>query len=180
MRTLPPGSLTHIEAVTWFPDGRRVVLAGSEGARPTRLYVQDVSQGEPRAISGEQIRIPYPCRAVSPDGRSIVAIGADGRLLIQPAEGGATRPVPGLQAGDVPIRWSGDAGSLYVFRKSDTPARIIRVDVGSGRLSRVADLVPSDRAGTKPPIAVQMTPDGRVYVYTYSQTVSDLYLVQGL
>ncbi len=179
-RTLPTGAVTQVDAVAWFPDGRRVLFAGSEGSKPGRLYVQDLQGGEPRAISAEGLRIPYPSKAVSPDGRSIVAIDADGHLLLQPADGGAARPLAGLEAGDIPIRWDATGATLYVFRKNPQPARIVGLHLASGATTPLADLIPTDRAGTKPPIAVQMTADARVYVYSYSETLSDLYLATGL
>jgi dipeptidyl aminopeptidase/acylaminoacyl peptidase len=178
--SLPTGGVTRIDAVTFFPDGRRVLFAGSEGGRATRLYVQAVKGGAPRALSAEGVRIPYPSRPISPDGRAIAVTGADEQVLILPAEGGEPRLVQGLLPRDRPVRWSGDGKTLYVFRRNPEPARILAVDVESGAKRVLAEVAPHDRAGTKPPIAVQMTPDGRAYVYSYSETLTDLYLATGL
>jgi Tol biopolymer transport system component len=179
-RRLLPGAVNQIDSVAWFPDGQRLVFTGKKEGQPTRLYVQDLAQGGPRPISPDGVRFPYPSRAVSPDGRSIAGLDGGGRIVIQPAEGGEPRRVAGTQPGDVPIRWSGDGESIYVFRRDELPARILRADLKSGSLSLLAEVAPSDRAGVRPLIAIQLTPDGRFCAYSYSQTLSDLYVVQGL
>ncbi len=179
-RTLPGGPVRSVEAVTWFPDGRHILFAGHEGSRPTRLYVQDIAGGGPRAISAEGIRIPFPCKAVSPDGASIAAVDREGRLVVQPVDGGAPRALAGPEPGDVPIRWNADGTALFVFRKRASPARVLRLDLKDGAMSDLAAITPTDPTGARPTIAVQMTPDASVYAYSYSQTLSELYLVEGL
>ncbi len=176
-RALPAGRLTHIDSVTWFSDGKRVLLAGSEAKGGTRLYVQGIAGGEPRTVSPEGLRVPYLSKAVSPDGRSVAAVDSNGRLVIQASDGTGGRPIGGfLEAGYVPIRWAADGRSLYVFKRGELPARISLLDVGQGSLTPVGEVAPIDRAGVRPPIAIQITPDGKLCAYSYSQTLADLYL----
>jgi hypothetical protein len=45
---------------------------------------------------------------------------------------------------------------------------------------RAVELAPTDRAGVMNLTAAQATPDGHTFVYSYSRTLSDLVLVEGL
>ena len=165
--------------MAWFPDGRRVLFAGQEAGRSVRLYAQDVRGGRPEPISPEGVRITYASRPISPDGRLVVAVDSNRRLLLQPL-GAGPRPISGLEPGDIPIRWSGDGESLFVFRKGEIPGRVRRYHLPRDLETTVAELAPLDRAGVRTLTTVQTTPDGRAYVYTYSQSLADLFLMGGL
>ena len=99
----------------WFPDGRHILIQGTEPGRGSRLYVQDLSGGKPRAISPEGVTIL--AQAIAPDGRSIVARGPDGRIAVYPAEPGEPRPLPGVHQDEIAVRWTADGRSLYVSRR---------------------------------------------------------------
>jgi hypothetical protein len=107
-------------------------------------------------------------------------IDGDGRVLLFPLDGGDPSPVPGLEPGDVPMRWSTDGRALFIFRYDELPARIRRVDLGSHSRDVVAELNPPDPAGVEAFVSAQVTPDGRSWVYTYFQYRTDLHLVTGL
>ena len=179
-RTLDRGDIANYYAVTWFPDGQSVLFAGSEQGRDVRLYVQDVRGGKPAPISAEGVRIVENGNPMTSDGEHVAAVDQTGRVLLHPTEAGEGRPIPGLDPGDLPIRWSPDGGSLFVFRRGDLPARVYRLRIADGRKELVTELIPSDSAGTRDVRSVLVTPDGKSRVFTYSQTLSDLYLVDGL
>ena len=64
-----------------------------------------------------------------------------GGFFLYPVEGGAPIPIPGLEEGEVPIQWTADGRSLYVYRPAGClrrafPCSIYRPDAGtSGRSS---------------------------------------------
>lgn len=89
-------------------------------------------------------------------------------------------PIEGLAEDEVPVQWSADGRSLFVYRIADVPARIFRLDLSTGRRELWRELIPPDLAGTSDIGNVQITPDGRAYAYYYGQILSDLYLVEGL
>jgi len=62
------------------------------------------------------------------------------------------------------------------------PFRVFRVDVVSGSREPWLDTSPPDPAGITPEWTQggTLTPDGRHYVYSYSRTFTDLFLVEGL
>ena len=69
------------------------------------MFVQDVAGGKPRAIGPEKVVFRFDC--ISPDNRSIVAIGADRRVAIYPTGPGEPRVVPGLETSDIPLALDG-------------------------------------------------------------------------
>jgi eukaryotic-like serine/threonine-protein kinase len=90
----------------WFPDGKRILIVGTEPGRGTRNYVQDLAGGKPRPLTPEGIAGKW----VSPDGRWVIVgpISPEGewlrtglperQLFLFPAAGGETRPIPGLSS----------------------------------------------------------------------------------
>jgi len=52
--------------------------------------------------------------------------------------------------------------------------------VGTGRKEPWKELMPADGAGIVDIAPVIPAPDGQAYVYGYSRTLSDLYVVEGL
>ena len=93
---------------------------------------------------------------------------------------GSSRSIPGMTREDVPLRWSADGRFLYVFRATEMPARVYRLDVATGLKVLWKEVMPSDASGVTDVGPVLPTPDGESYVYSYSRTLSTLFLVDGL
>ena len=174
-KPLTNDKINHAEA-RWFPDGKRIVFSGDEPGHGLRLYVQDISGGEPHAISPEGVNSSL--FAISPDGKLVSDVGADGKVYLYPAEGGEPRAVSGLEDGDVPINWTADGRSLFVYHLGEIPAKVYRLDLATGHKQFWKQLVPPDLSGVTEITAIMITPDGRGYVYEYARTLSDLYLVK--
>ena len=170
-------SINHAWA-RWFPDGKRILFSGNEPEHGVRLYVQDVDNGQPKAISPEGVHAT--AFAVSPDGQSIAAIGPDQLGYLYRAAGGEAQPIRGLKAGEQPIAWAQDGHSLYIYRPGELPARIYRLDLATGQKTLLKQLMPNDPAGVETIGPILFTPDGKTCVYGYHRTLSDLYLVEGL
>lgn len=163
----------------WFPDGKRLLVVGHEGARgPMRLSVLTLDGGKPRVLTGEW----SSATVISPNGTSVVAVGPDRKLKLVPVDAGEPRPVPGAEEGDIPIQWSADGRSLYVHQRPEvySPARVFLLNLKSGKRALWRELYPEDPAGVLAIVGVRVAPDGRSYAYSYSRLLSDLYLVEGL
>ncbi len=162
----------------WFPDGKRILISGNEAGHGSRLFVDDLSGGAPKAISPEGVG--FVAQVISPDGKSIAAKGPDGRIAIYSTEGGAPRPVPGINPEDLPIRWSADGRSLYVGKMSALPGIIDLVDVATGRRTEWKRFQPADPSGIEQAGPPMIAPDGSTYVYSFRRNLGDLFLATGM
>jgi hypothetical protein len=179
-KTLERGPIGSYQAVAFFPDGERLLIAANEEGKPVRLYVQSLEAGGPRAVSGPGLRFAPPSDVISPDGRTAAVTDGEGRVVLFPLDGAEPRLAPGLEPGDVPMRWSLDGQALFVFRFDELPAQIRRVTFDRPGREVVARIKPADPAGVESIVAAQVTPDGRSWVYSYFQYRNDLHLVTGL
>jgi Tol biopolymer transport system component len=169
----------RLQQSDFFPDGRRILVSGSEPGRGLRLYVYDIDAAKARAVTPEGVST-INSHPVAPDGRSAFAFGPDGRLMIYPTEPGEPRPVPGIQAAEIPIRWTADGRAIWVFKPNEVPTKIYRLDVTTGDRTLWKELTPPDPAGVLQIGPILMTPDGKSYVYSYRRTLDELFLVEGL
>jgi len=179
-KTLPAGPLqTYVDA-SFFPSGDRLLILASEPGHARRCYVQGLSGGPPRAVSPEGGSVDFAGNPVSGDGKLMALRGADGRVIVLPTEGGEPRVIAGVEPGAVPLGWSLDGRGLFVWSREQMPARIVRVDLATGKSQVYRELRPLDAAGIVGISTVNLTPDGRSYAYTYDHRNAELYLGEGL
>ena len=176
-QSLTNDSINH-QWVRWFPDGKRFVFGGNESGRGVRLYTQDISGGKPQAISPEGV--DAQAFAVSPDGQSVVGVGPDQKGYIFSPTGAEPRPVNGMEPGDIPINWSQDSRSIYLYRSGEVPANVYRLELATGKRVVWKEIAPLDPTGVSTIGPILITPDGKTYVYGFHRTLGDLYLVEGL
>jgi eukaryotic-like serine/threonine-protein kinase len=177
LKQLTHDSISHLEA-GWLPDGKGIVFTGHEPEHGPRLYVQELSGGNPRAISPEGIISRFI--RVSPDGKFVFAFDTTSKkALLVPLDGGEPRPVAGIDEDEVPVQWTGDGKSLFIA-KFGNPAKVFRLDIASGKKELWKELAPADPAGVGGVGPIHITPDGKYYIYSLYRDLSDLYLVEGL
>ncbi len=176
-RQLQGHDIIHSAAI-FFPDGKRVLMAGTEPNHGLRLYVQDIDADKVEAVTPEGTNgFSF---ALSPDGRSIAAVGPDDKAYLFPVPSGEPLPIKGLEPGEVPVAWTADGRSLYIYRGGELPAKVYRLELATGHRVLWKQLMPPDPAGVEFVGPVLPTPDGKSYVYGYRRLLSDLYLVEGL
>ena len=175
---LGDGRLSSIHWASFFPDGRRVLICASEEGAAVRVYLQELSGGEPRPLTPEGMEFAWD--AVAPDGRRVVVRSSDQGIVVYPVDGGSPVEVKALSPEEAPIRWSADGRGLYVLRHGQVPARVELVDLETGLRRVVRDLVPADPTGVVAIRRLFLTADASTIVYTYYRFLSELYLVSGL
>jgi serine/threonine protein kinase/Tol biopolymer transport system component len=176
-RTVPTGNVT-VTSARWLPDGRQLLIVGTEPGKRLRAYVTDVNGATPRPISPEGISFTLDILPLSPDGSRAAFRSPEGPVLVYPLAGGEPAPVNGLNADDMPIGWTGDGRGLLLL-DGRPPRRILKLDPASGRRELLKEIHPSD-PGSVGPTKVIITPDGRSYAADYPRAQMTLYLVEGL
>jgi serine/threonine protein kinase len=169
-RKVIPGEGMSYLGAKCFPDGKRILFSASAAGRPSRLYVQDVSGGAPRPLTPEGFEIG----PVSPDGKLVATRGPDQEVVLYPVEGGEPHAVPGIGSDDDVIRWDAKGEALYLAKGS----RVDRFVLSTGRRELWKEIAPAESDVMW--MNVQLTPDGKSYVYTYLRDIDFLYLVDGL
>jgi serine/threonine protein kinase len=166
----------------WFPDSRRVVLAGMANEKTYRLHVVDTLDETSKPISPENIAgVPERAFAVSPDGRFVAGLTQQSTMALYPADGsGNPIALAAAQPGEVPIAFSADGAMLYVYRPTQVPAQVFRIALATGAREPWKTFAPNDPAGVYKVAPIFITPDAAAYAYVARRALSDLYVVEGL
>jgi hypothetical protein len=97
--------------------------------------------------------------------------------LLVPLDGGKPQPVRGMAPGEEAIRWSEDSRWLYVYR----PERIMQlyeVDPLTGNRQLLRQINHTDPAGAIGLPLLLVSANGKSYVYSFAQRLSDLYVAK--
>ena len=176
-KALPPGDLGRTAYGVFLPDGSKFVFVANAPGHGSRIYLQDLAGGPPKAISEEGIAASR--LFVSPDSRWIAAIGPDTRVHLYPLGGGSPTDLPASRPSDFPAGWTADGKGLYVSRQG-IPCTLDLIDVASGRRTHIRDLSGSDAGGVTSFGPVRITPDGGTMLVGAVRILSTLYQVQNL
>jgi len=171
---LNPGPLERVQARQWLDDAR-VIVCGNEPSRPFRCYEQNIAGGLPKPFTPEGLDVG----PISQDGQRVLVIAPDRSKQIFSLADSTRHPAPGVTADDTVLGWSRDGRSLFVARQAAIPARIERIDVGSGTRTLVREVEPPDRAGLLRIAGFSILNDGQAYAYTYWRRVARLFVVSG-
>jgi hypothetical protein len=159
-----------------MPDGNHIIINGNEPGHAVRGYQIGLKGGTPRPITPEGMA----SLLVSPDGRYVTAQNPSSPVVLCSVENGTAQEIPGMNPDDTAAQWSEDSSALYVFRSGEVPARIVRLDLRTGRRTPVREINPSQRAGVISIFPITMSRDGSRFAYSYYQNLSVLYVVSGL
>jgi len=165
-------------AVSWLPDGKRLLASGIESGHGTRDYIIDIASGDAKAITPEGVSGVH----LSPDGRSMVVLAADGKWGVWPLEGSGIRPIPGLDSVYHVIGWSRDGGSVYTVstRAVEKMAKVYKANIVTGKMDLWKTFGDGSAAGLRNVAAVHVSSEGTAYAYLYAITLSQAYMVTGL
>jgi eukaryotic-like serine/threonine-protein kinase len=175
-RTLPTGNIIPRDG-RFLPDSKRLVFDGHEAGHGSRLFIMNLDGGQPRAITPEGFRLRSD--ALSPDGKFIAAIGSDGLYLL-PLDGGQPQLIPGSGPGDLPLHWENDDQILLVGNRGETSCPTLRLDLKTGTRTPWRAFSPVDTAGVVASSCPLMSADEQHYIFGYTRSLSDLFLVEHL
>jgi Tol biopolymer transport system component len=173
-RTLPDFGI-GVRGAGLFPDGKRLLIAGSRPGEPLRVFIGDLEGGKLGAVGPDAIASPP---SVSPDGKLFFVARGDNRAFLYPLESGQPRELTAYVPGQWAAGWSADGRYLYLFNSFGMPVRVWKLDVGTGRRELWREFAPPDATGSGSS-AVAISADGKSYAYTYSRSLSELFIVEG-
>jgi eukaryotic-like serine/threonine-protein kinase len=176
-RQITNDSIDHRDGLL-LPDGKRLVFLGIEVGHAPRWYIQDLEAGSPKPLTAEGFGDLNS--STSPDGKFFVVACPNGKPCLAPLDGSTPKPIPGVNVDDGTIQWTDDGRAIYVFKYGSLPAKIERLDVSNGKRTLWKTVAPADSAGVHGITQIRMTRDGRVCLYSYLRTFSDLFIVKGL
>jgi hypothetical protein len=110
----------------------------------------------------------------------VAGMNAEETIVLYPLDGSTALPLPGVEKGEIPIQWSADGTSLFVYRPTALPARVHRVTLATGQRELWRELAAADPAGVYRIAPVTIAPDGNAYAYTALRVLSELYLTEGI
>lgn len=167
---------------TWLPDWRRIVIAGALPKKGYQLHVIDTLDETEKPISPENIwGDAYRPFAVSPDGRYVAGMTKLQTIALYPVDANAEPSiVPAIEPGEVPIAWSADGASLFVYHPTALPAQVTRVTLVTGARVPWKQFSPTAPAGVYKITPICITPDGSAYAYNALRMLGDLYVADGL
>jgi WD40 repeat protein len=174
--------LTHdnvnYQRVRWLAGGKELLASGIEAGHGRRDYLIAVSNGDSKPITPEGVAGVEP----SPDGRSTVVTGLDGKWGIWPLDGNGLRPIPGLDANYRVRGWSSDGTSVLALsaRQREKVGNIYSVNTVTGKTELVRSFGEGLTAGALSVGGSYLSGDDGAYVYLYTQTLSQVYVVRGM
>jgi len=175
--------LTHDNIVHgsggWTPDEKWIVFGGFEPDKKARTWIMPAEGGRPKAITPEGI----VGNQVTPDGERVLVNDTEGKYFLYPLHGnGSPSAVPQLKTDDRVIALAADGHTLFVREavQNAWTMRVVSVDFNTGKRQLFKEIEPPDRAGVLALGPVQITPDGKTYVFGFTRRLSDLHVVEGL
>ena len=186
-RSVPTPGLGVIDRTAWLPDGRNLLIVGTEPGHASRVYLLDSATGSRRPVTAEGV-IFEGSGAISPGGEFFVGADRNFKRELYSLERGEARPIPGLRhwttdsrflPGEIPVQWTPDGRFLYVFRRGEVPVKVWLLDLETGQKRLWKEIRPEGR-GVLGINRLLISRDGRAYVYQTQSNVGELYLVEGL
>jgi Tol biopolymer transport system component len=179
------GDLQGLYDPAWLPDGHRLVFMATDpqaggDAAGDQYFVVSRDGGVPTAFTPKGVRAAGSNTPVSPDGRFIVAQDPNEILTLYPIDGGTPSTIPGVVKGETVDRFTADGRSVYVYPTGQQPVPVDRVDLKTGTRTHWKTVGPQDLAGIVAVQAPLIAADGKSYVYSYTRSLSSLYLVDGV
>jgi len=177
-RSLTVTGLQHLHNgwARFMPDGQRILVNGNEAGHTSRCYVVELSSGKATGVTAEG----FQCGPSSPDGNSVLGRGSNRSWVIYSLNGAPPRPLPRTQTTFNPVQWSSDGRFFYGGHTGEFPSKVYKMEIATGKETVIQELKPGVPAGVVTVAPLVVSRDGRNFAYSYSQTLSTLFIASGL
>ncbi len=186
LKLVPTGAgetriLTHDNVsygvVRYMPDGKHLIASGTEPGKGARTYVVDAQTGESKALTPEG----YVGVIFSHDGSKVAMRGPDGTWGVWTMADSKFTPIPSFDPKYSLRDWFRDDQQMYAVsnRSGERRSRVFRLDPKTGKLEFWKEFG-GNMAGIQSVSVPLFAHDADAYVYTYSQVLSEGFIVTHL
>lgn len=177
-RTIHVTGLQHVQGswARFLANDQELAVNADEAGRAARCYAVNLSTGKARALTPEG----FLCGPISPDARSIIGKTNYAGISAFPVDGGNAKTLVGKKSNFNPVEWSQDGAFLYGYHIGEFPSKVYALNLATGAETPLQELKPGAPAGVVTLAPVVVSHDGKSFAYSYSQTLSVLYLISGL
>jgi len=174
-RTLPMGNIDAGRAMSWFPDGKRLAVLGSEQGKARRTYVMDVDSGKMEPLGPEH----FQSIAVAKDGKRILG-ALSGQYVIFHTDTQQMQPLAGIGNDESPWKWTKDGqGLILMAGPIGGPVVVTRLELATGKRTVLKTVEAKDRAGVLG-MNVAMAEDEKSYAVFEVLAKDALWMVDGV
>ena len=175
-RRLAAGDITSLRTVSWFPDGKHLLLTGAAEGQPLRTYEMDTEGAKPQPLGPAD----FIGAIVAPDGKRIAGRNGAAEAVVFDRESQKLEVIPGVEPQEEFSEWAEDGRALITYSSTPSSARIYRIDVATGQRTMLQAIDPAEKAGLMTPIRLAYAVRSKTYAYSTIRILGNLYMVEGL
>jgi Tol biopolymer transport system component len=175
-RTLTHDNVSYT-TVRYMPDGKHLIATGAEPGKSGRTYLIDTQTGDSKPLTPDG----YSGTADSHDGSKVAMRGPDGNWGVWAMADSKFTPIPSLDPKFGVRGWAPNDRELYArsSRAEDRGARVFRIDVKTGKMEFWKEFG-GNMTGIQSVGSPDMAQAADAYVYVYTQTLSEGYVISHL
>ncbi|MBL8236384.1 MAG: winged helix-turn-helix domain-containing protein [Bryobacterales bacterium] len=160
----------------FYPDGRHVFALGTPNGGGLGIYRHPLRGDGPLTALTPPGMVRHA--AISPDGRRLAVLAADGKLRFYPADSPGEPTVLETAEPLAPIRWQAGGRHLFVQHLgayTAVPTRVSLLHTETGAIRHWKELGPADAMGVNSVTRVIISGDERSWVCSYRRILSELF-----
>jgi serine/threonine protein kinase/Tol biopolymer transport system component len=180
-RDVQLGGVVRVTEADWLRDQKHIIFVSAPSPNhASKVYVVDLGEGRSQQVGPDGLDFQWPSHPVSPDGKRAVLRSAEGILLLVSLDKNSEpKPLEGSEPGEIPMRWSADGQSIFLYRIfGPLPATVYKLELSTGRRLPWKQLDVQEHPSQLYIVSAQITPNGKWYAFSYASELSELYLME--
>ena len=129
---LVEGAFAFNPSVTWLPDSEQILFSAKQPGRPPRTFVRSIRGGEARPVTPEGLW----GWMLSPSGAHLLVYDSRSNAFLFPMTGGTPKRLAALTSEYRVLNFTADEREIFVTKLRERPPRVLRMDIGTGRMDR--------------------------------------------